>query len=299
MERLDVQPISRVQAAQRAGRAGRTAAGKCYRLYTRRCFEHEMPDTTAPEIQRVPLLSAVLQLKSLPAELGVDVLQARSTLSPHVARFLRSFGSSSLPLVSRCVHTHSPAPRQDAAAARCVVGTSEVRARTEACAPLALGPAPRGPCLIGLRPFVARRGAPVLSACASALHGPVPLCLRLCVARPCAPVPLCPCAPVPCAPGCDHGLAAFDSNFEGLDSNLEALASNFAGFDSTCEASASVRRRFLSQCKWLQVDFVDAPPREAIEEALRHLHLLGAIDAGAPCACPLSDIAPTYRKYVF
>ena len=74
MERLAVQPISRVQATQRAGRAGRTAPGTCFRLYTQRYFEREMPDTTAPEIQRVPLLGAVLQLKALPAALGIDVL---------------------------------------------------------------------------------------------------------------------------------------------------------------------------------------------------------------------------------
>jgi HrpA-like RNA helicase len=74
MERLAVQPISRVQAAQRAGRAGRTAPGTCFRLYTQRYFELDMPDATVPEIQRVPLLGAVLQLKSLPASLGVDVL---------------------------------------------------------------------------------------------------------------------------------------------------------------------------------------------------------------------------------
>lgn len=35
IERLRVVPISRVAAEQRAGRAGRTAAGKCFRLYTR------------------------------------------------------------------------------------------------------------------------------------------------------------------------------------------------------------------------------------------------------------------------
>ena len=77
-----MQPISRVQAAQRAGRAGRTAPGTCFCLYTQRYFEHEMPDTTAPEIQRVPLLDAVLQLKSLPVELGIDVLNFDFVDSP-------------------------------------------------------------------------------------------------------------------------------------------------------------------------------------------------------------------------
>lgn len=72
MERLSVRAISRVQATQRAGRAGRTAPGKCYRLYTQDYYTHDMPDETLPEIQRTPLLGAVLHLKSLP--LNIDVL---------------------------------------------------------------------------------------------------------------------------------------------------------------------------------------------------------------------------------
>jgi hypothetical protein len=35
----------RVQATQRAGRAGRTRPGTCYRLYTKKFFEREMPNT--------------------------------------------------------------------------------------------------------------------------------------------------------------------------------------------------------------------------------------------------------------
>ena len=72
MERLAVQPISRVQATQRAGRAGRTQPGKCYRLFTQEYYNSEMPNTTAPEIQRTSLLGTVLHLKSLPMD--VDVL---------------------------------------------------------------------------------------------------------------------------------------------------------------------------------------------------------------------------------
>ncbi|EFN54077.1 hypothetical protein CHLNCDRAFT_136192 [Chlorella variabilis] len=72
MDSLGVTPISRVQATQRAGRAGRTRPGRCFRLYTQKFFEREMPDTTAPEIQRTSLVGAVLYLKSLP--LSIDVL---------------------------------------------------------------------------------------------------------------------------------------------------------------------------------------------------------------------------------
>lgn len=62
----------RVQATQRAGRAGRTRPGKCFRLYTQAFFERQMAPATPPEILRTSLLSAVLHLKSLP--LQVDVL---------------------------------------------------------------------------------------------------------------------------------------------------------------------------------------------------------------------------------
>eukprot|EP00879_Flechtneria_rotunda_P010545 GHRR01011025.1.p1 GENE.GHRR01011025.1~~GHRR01011025.1.p1 ORF type:complete len:1017 (+),score=386.99 GHRR01011025.1:232-3282(+) len=65
MESLLVAPISKASAMQRAGRAGRTAPGKCFRVYTAFAFEHEMDDNTTPEIQRTNLANVVLLLKSL------------------------------------------------------------------------------------------------------------------------------------------------------------------------------------------------------------------------------------------
>ncbi|XP_034467437.1 pre-mRNA-splicing factor ATP-dependent RNA helicase DHX16 isoform X2 [Hippoglossus hippoglossus] len=65
MESLIVTPCSRASANQRAGRAGRVAAGKCFRLYTAWAFKHEMEDSTVPEIQRTNLGNVVLLLKSL------------------------------------------------------------------------------------------------------------------------------------------------------------------------------------------------------------------------------------------
>ena len=52
-------------ANQRAGRAGRVAAGKCFRLYTAWAFQHELEANSVPEIQRVNLGNVVLLLKSL------------------------------------------------------------------------------------------------------------------------------------------------------------------------------------------------------------------------------------------
>lgn len=50
---------------QRAGRAGRTRPGKCYRMYSLSTYEHELLATTVPEIQRSSLTGAVLHLKFL------------------------------------------------------------------------------------------------------------------------------------------------------------------------------------------------------------------------------------------
>uniref|UniRef100_A0A4W3IGS8 ATP-dependent RNA helicase DHX33 n=1 Tax=Callorhinchus milii TaxID=7868 RepID=A0A4W3IGS8_CALMI len=64
LEVLAVQRISKAQAWQRAGRAGREDRGLCYRLYTEEEFE-KLLDMTVPEIQRCNLASVVLQLLAL------------------------------------------------------------------------------------------------------------------------------------------------------------------------------------------------------------------------------------------
>lgn len=65
MYSLDVVQISKVQANQRAGRAGRTRPGKCYRLYPSTVYHDDFLDVTEPEIQRSSLAGSVLYLKSL------------------------------------------------------------------------------------------------------------------------------------------------------------------------------------------------------------------------------------------
>lgn len=65
MDSLIVAPISAASAKQRAGRAGRTGPGKCYRLYTEAALENEMMPMSIPEIQRANLGAIVLQLKAM------------------------------------------------------------------------------------------------------------------------------------------------------------------------------------------------------------------------------------------
>lgn len=70
MESLLVSPISQESADQRAGRAGRTRPGKCYRLYTKESYEKDLRKATYPEILRSNITSVVLNLKKL----GIDDL---------------------------------------------------------------------------------------------------------------------------------------------------------------------------------------------------------------------------------
>ncbi|KAI6656994.1 Pre-mRNA-splicing factor ATP-dependent RNA helicase PRP1 [Oopsacas minuta] len=70
VESLLVSAISKASAQQRAGRAGRTRPGKCFRLYTEKAYQAEMQENTYPEILRSNLGTVVLQLKKL----GIDDL---------------------------------------------------------------------------------------------------------------------------------------------------------------------------------------------------------------------------------
>lgn len=65
MDSLVVTPISQAQAKQRAGRAGRTSPGKCFRLYTQAAYETELLPTPVPEIQRQNMSTTILSLKAM------------------------------------------------------------------------------------------------------------------------------------------------------------------------------------------------------------------------------------------
>lgn len=64
MDRLDLAPIARDAADQRAGRAGRTQPGVCIRLWTEASHAHRA-ERTPPEIFRVDLAGALLQLLTI------------------------------------------------------------------------------------------------------------------------------------------------------------------------------------------------------------------------------------------
>jgi ATP-dependent helicase HrpB len=60
---LKVARVSKASAIQRAGRAGRTRAGVCVRLYTKHDFDTR-PEHEAPEIRRLDLAETVLALRA-------------------------------------------------------------------------------------------------------------------------------------------------------------------------------------------------------------------------------------------
>ena len=78
VEELKIVPVSQAQATQRTGRAGRTNAGTCFRLFTQDQFENEMAPATVPEIQRTNLINIVLTLKAV----GFDDLLEFDFLDP-------------------------------------------------------------------------------------------------------------------------------------------------------------------------------------------------------------------------
>nr|XP_039255538.1 ATP-dependent RNA helicase DHX33-like [Styela clava] len=74
---LAVQKISKAQAWQRAGRAGRECPGTVYRLYTEEEYS-EMDEMTKPEILRCNLSSVILQLMAI----GITDVQTFDFMDP-------------------------------------------------------------------------------------------------------------------------------------------------------------------------------------------------------------------------
>ncbi|WEW55682.1 RNA helicase [Emydomyces testavorans] len=83
IETLTAVPISKASATQRAGRAGRTKPGKCFRLYTEQSYA-SLPEITIPEIQRSNLAPVILQLKAL----GIDNIVQFDFLTPPPAELV-------------------------------------------------------------------------------------------------------------------------------------------------------------------------------------------------------------------
>jgi len=64
LDLLKVHNVSKAQAWQRTGRAGREASGTCYRLFSENDYR-SLPDSTVPEIQRCNLASVLLSIVAM------------------------------------------------------------------------------------------------------------------------------------------------------------------------------------------------------------------------------------------
>lgn len=69
--RLPVEPVSQAACRQRAGRCGRTAPGRCVRLFSEDDFL-QRPEFTEPEIGRTSLVNVVLEMLALKLGLPED-----------------------------------------------------------------------------------------------------------------------------------------------------------------------------------------------------------------------------------
>ena len=63
--------ISQASSTQRAGRAGRTGPGHCYRLYSSAHYVNSMPPHEAPDVLAAPLDGVVLHMKAM----GIDYVE--------------------------------------------------------------------------------------------------------------------------------------------------------------------------------------------------------------------------------
>ncbi len=78
--------ISQQSAKHRASHAGKSEAGKCFRMYTEGTFANNMPEVTVPEIQRKNLTNTVLQMKAL----GIDNTSAFEFMDPNAASIIQA-----------------------------------------------------------------------------------------------------------------------------------------------------------------------------------------------------------------
>ncbi|MDP7029865.1 MAG: ATP-dependent RNA helicase HrpA [Phycisphaerales bacterium] len=95
VQRLPVEPVSKASCVQRAGRAGRVAAGVCVRLFSEEEFE-QRPEELEPEIRRTDLAGVVLRMAALDLGRPADfpfLDPPRRTSVQEAERLLRDLGA--------------------------------------------------------------------------------------------------------------------------------------------------------------------------------------------------------------
>jgi ATP-dependent RNA helicase DHX37/DHR1 len=99
VQSFEIDWISKASAAQRAGRAGRTGPGHCWRLYTSAVYEQFFADHAEPQILRAPAEGIVLQLKGLKYPKAITEFPFPSSPAPETLikaeKLLRNLGALS------------------------------------------------------------------------------------------------------------------------------------------------------------------------------------------------------------
>lgn len=107
VQSFEVSWISKASASQRAGRAGRTGPGHCYRLYSSALFEDHFEQFSKPEILRMPIEGVVLQMKSMNIDAVINfpfpTPPDRAALR-RAENLLTNLGALSLPTLTKMIH---------------------------------------------------------------------------------------------------------------------------------------------------------------------------------------------------
>jgi ATP-dependent RNA helicase DHX57 len=91
MESLETVWVTRANALQRKGRAGRVRPGFCFHLYTDFRYSNHFRSDPVPEIQRVPLEQMVLRIKVLPLFAGFDLFEVDVQVGKSSSKMIGSF----------------------------------------------------------------------------------------------------------------------------------------------------------------------------------------------------------------
>lgn len=90
-EALILQSATRASAVQRTGRAGRTAPGECWRLYTAKHFSEGMVKSAVPDIKRSDLAPTVLNIMAMGFKTVKQVWDFDFLDRPYPEQFFRAF----------------------------------------------------------------------------------------------------------------------------------------------------------------------------------------------------------------
>ena len=89
LSRFTVGWVSKASAEQRAGRAGRTGPGHCYRLFSSAHFVNELEPHAPPAILGVPVEGVVLQMRAMVGGKGAAAHKLKNRFDTHPMSFKR------------------------------------------------------------------------------------------------------------------------------------------------------------------------------------------------------------------